>query len=68
MEIYDEMRQSPDPPLSLPFRVILKGLLSCPELREKVRDDFLQHFPEMIVYDPPEDLFEDEDRRDSEDE
>ncbi|XP_030458567.1 pentatricopeptide repeat-containing protein At1g62350 isoform X1 [Syzygium oleosum] len=60
MEIYDEMRQSPDPPLSLPFRVILKGLIPYPELRERVKDDFLELFPSMIVYDPPEDLFEDE--------
>lgn len=60
MDIYDEMRQSPDPPLSLPFRVILKGLLPYPELREKVKDDFLELFPGMIIYDPPEDLFEDQ--------
>lgn len=67
MDIYDEMRRSPDPPISLPFRVILKGLIPYPELREKVKDDFLELFPSMIVYDPPEDLFEDEDwrRRDS---
>lgn len=68
MYIYDEMRRSPDPPISLPFRVILKGLLSYPELREKVKEDFLGLFPGMIVYDPPEDLFEDQEwRRDSED-
>ncbi|KAI9194276.1 hypothetical protein LWI28_004665 [Acer negundo] len=68
MDIYDEMRRSPDPPLSLPFRVILKGLIPYPELREKVKDDFLELFPDMIVYDPPEDLFEDQDwRKDSED-
>ncbi|KAK9274108.1 hypothetical protein L1049_018922 [Liquidambar formosana] len=69
MDIYDEMRRSPDPPISLPFRVILKGLLPYPELREKVKDDFLELFPDMIVYDPPEDLFEDQERRrESEDE
>ncbi|OMO54871.1 hypothetical protein CCACVL1_27508 [Corchorus capsularis] len=69
MDIYDEMRRSPDPPLSLPFRVILKGLLPYPELREKVKDDFLELFPDMIVYDPPEDLFEDQElRKDSESE
>ncbi|KAM4096403.1 hypothetical protein ACJW30_08G102700 [Castanea mollissima] len=68
MEIYEEMRQSPDPPISLPFRVILKGLIPYPELREKVKDDFLELFPGMVVYDPPEDLFEDQDwRRESED-
>lgn len=67
MEIYDEMRQSPDPPLSLSYRVILKGLIPYPELREKVKDDFLELFPGKFVYDPPEDLFEDEEwRTDSE--
>ncbi|RDX95982.1 Pentatricopeptide repeat-containing protein, partial [Mucuna pruriens] len=59
MDIYEEMKQSPEPPLSLPFRVILKGLIPYPELREKVKDDFLEIFPDMIIYDPPEDLFED---------
>ncbi|KAL4275415.1 hypothetical protein AHAS_Ahas20G0104900 [Arachis hypogaea] len=62
MDIYEKMRQSPEPPLSLPFRVILKGLLPYPELREKVKDDFLEIFPDMIIYDPPEDLFEDQSR------
>ncbi|KAL0341456.1 UNVERIFIED_CONTAM: Pentatricopeptide repeat-containing protein [Sesamum calycinum] len=60
MRIYDEMRSSPDPPLSLPYRVILKGLIPYPELREKVKDDFLELFPDMIVYDPPEDLLNDD--------
>ncbi|XP_008776281.3 pentatricopeptide repeat-containing protein At1g62350 [Phoenix dactylifera] len=60
MEIYDDMRSSPDPPLSLPFRVILKGLIPYPELREKVKQDFLELFPDMIVYDPPEDLFDEQ--------
>lgn len=69
MFIYNEMRSSPDPPISLPFRVILKGLIPYPELREKVKDDFLELFPDMIVYDPPEDLFEDQEwRRESEEE
>ncbi|KAI4313789.1 hypothetical protein L6164_026742 [Bauhinia variegata] len=62
MDIYEEMRQSPDPPLSLPYRVILKGLIPYPELRDKVKDDFLELFPDMIVYDPPEDLFEDQEQ------
>uniref|UniRef100_A0A803KME3 Pentatricopeptide repeat-containing protein n=1 Tax=Chenopodium quinoa TaxID=63459 RepID=A0A803KME3_CHEQI len=61
IEIYAEMRQSPDPPLSLPFRVILKGLIPYPELREKIKADFLELFPGYSVYDPPEDLFEDQD-------
>lgn len=59
MFIYDEMRRAPDPPLSLPYRVIMKGLLPYPHLREKVKDDFLDQFPDMIIYDLPEDLFED---------
>jgi ribonuclease T2 len=50
------MRSSPDPPLSLPFRVILKGLVPYPELREKIKQDFLELFPDMIVYDPPDSL------------
>lgn len=68
MDIYEEMRQSLDTPISLPFRVILKGLVPYPELRERVKNDFLELFPNMIVYDPPEDLFEDQDwKRDSSD-
>lgn len=60
MYIYNEMRGSPEPPLSLPYRVMLKGLIPYPELREKVKDDFLELFPDMIVYDPPEDFFDQE--------
>lgn len=66
MDIYEEMRQSPEPPLSLPFRVILKGLIPYPELREKIKDDFLEVFPDMIIYDPPEDLFDDHEKHDDE--
>ncbi|KAJ6818745.1 putative LRR receptor-like serine/threonine-protein kinase [Iris pallida] len=62
MEFYDEMRSSPDPPLSLPFRVMLKGLIPYPELREKMKEDFLELFPNMIIYDPPENLSNDEQR------
>ncbi|XP_058736275.1 pentatricopeptide repeat-containing protein At1g62350-like [Vicia villosa] len=62
MDLYEEMRQSPEPPLSLPFRVILKGLIPYPELREKIKDDFLEIFPDMIIYDPPEGLFEDHEK------
>ncbi|KAI3839036.1 hypothetical protein MKW92_000536 [Papaver armeniacum] len=61
MEIYEDMRQSPDPPLSLPYRVILKGLLPYPELRERVRDDFLELFPNMVMRDDSEDLCDDDD-------
>ncbi|EMS46933.1 hypothetical protein TRIUR3_15623 [Triticum urartu] len=56
MEFYEDMRSSPEPPLSLPFRVILKGLIPYPELREKIKQDFLELFPDMIVYDPPDSL------------
>ncbi|CAG7868288.1 unnamed protein product [Brassica rapa] len=61
MRLYGEMRDSPDPPLSLPFRVMLKGLVPYPELRERVKEDFLELFPGMVVYDPPEDLCEERD-------
>ncbi|KAK1311848.1 Pentatricopeptide repeat-containing protein [Acorus calamus] len=60
MEFYDEMRQSPDPPIFLPYRVILKGLIPYPELRERVTKDFLELFPHMIVFEPPKDLSTDE--------
>lgn len=59
MEIYEDMRQSRDPPLSLPYRVILKGLLPYPELRERVRVDFLELFPNMVMRDSSEDLCDD---------
>ncbi|KAL6503022.1 hypothetical protein OROHE_024190 [Orobanche hederae] len=63
MRIYDdEMRCSPDPQLSLPYRVILKGLIPYSELREKVKDDFLELFPDMVIYDPPEGLSDDNQR------
>lgn len=58
MEFYEEMRSSPDSPLPLPFRVILKGLIPFPELRERVKGEFLELFPNMMVYDPPEDFEE----------
>ncbi|KAG0477016.1 hypothetical protein HPP92_013857 [Vanilla planifolia] len=60
MEFYEEMRSSPDPPLSLPFRVMLKGLIPYPEAREKVKADFLELFPNMMVYDPPDDSFDED--------
>ncbi|KAK1650804.1 hypothetical protein QYE76_068609 [Lolium multiflorum] len=56
MEFYEDMRSSPEPPLSLPFRVILKGLIPYPALREKIKREFLELFPDMIVYDPPDSL------------
>ena len=47
MDIYEKMRLSPDPLLSLPYRVILKGLRPYPELREKIKEDFLELFPNI---------------------
>ncbi|XP_011014425.1 PREDICTED: pentatricopeptide repeat-containing protein At1g62350-like [Populus euphratica] len=65
MDIYEETRQSPaDPPISLPFHVILKGMIPFPELRDQVKDDFLKLFPGMIVYNLAEDLFENQDSED----
>ncbi|KAL0357403.1 UNVERIFIED_CONTAM: Pentatricopeptide repeat-containing protein [Sesamum calycinum] len=60
LRLYDEMRSSPEPPLSLPFRFIWKGLIPHSELREKATDDFLKLSPHMIVYDPPDDLLNDD--------
>lgn len=59
MFMYGEMRRSPDRPTAFVFRVVLKGLIPYPELREKVKRDFLELFPNIVVYDPPEDLFDD---------
>jgi ribonuclease T2 len=58
MEIYEVMRSSPEPPLSLPFCVILKWLVPYPGLRERIKLNFLELFPGMIVYDPPDGLSE----------
>jgi pentatricopeptide repeat protein len=63
MELYEDMRTSPDPPLSLPFRVILKGLVPYSEIRERVKQDFLDLFPHMVIYDSTEDLLEDDDEQ-----
>lgn len=57
MNIYEEMKQSPDPPEELPFRVLLKGLIPHPLLRNKVKQDFEEIFPDSHAYDPPEELF-----------
>ncbi|GAB2274786.1 Protein THYLAKOID ASSEMBLY 8-like, chloroplastic [Dionaea muscipula] len=57
MNIYEDMLKSPDPPEELPFRVLLKGLLPHPLLRNKVKKDFEEIFPESHVYDPPEEIF-----------
>ncbi|GLJ11617.1 hypothetical protein SUGI_0172940 [Cryptomeria japonica] len=57
MNIYEEMKQSPHPPEELPYRVLLKGLFPNPLLRNKVKQDFEETFPDRHVYDPPEELF-----------
>ncbi|KAI3456482.1 hypothetical protein Pfo_013145 [Paulownia fortunei] len=57
MNIYEDMKKSPDPPEQLPFRILLKGLLPHPLLRNKVKQDFEEIFPDQHVYDPPEEIF-----------
>lgn len=57
MNIYEDMKQSSDPPEELPFRILLNGLLPHPLLRNKVKQDFEEIFPEQHVYDPPEEIF-----------
>ncbi|KAJ4723543.1 Pentatricopeptide repeat-containing protein [Melia azedarach] len=57
MNIYEDMIKSPDPPAELPFRILLKGLLPHPLLRNKVKKDFEELFPEKHAYDPPEEIF-----------
>ncbi|KAB2599040.1 pentatricopeptide repeat-containing protein [Pyrus ussuriensis x Pyrus communis] len=52
-----DMKLSPDPPEELPFRILLKGLLPHPLLRNRVKQDFEELFPEQHVYDPPEEIF-----------
>ncbi|KAK4260931.1 hypothetical protein QN277_003990 [Acacia crassicarpa] len=57
MNIYEHMKNSPDPPEELPFRILLKGLLPYPLLRNKVKQDFEEIFPDQNIYDPPEEIF-----------
>ncbi|MQL97725.1 hypothetical protein Taro_030416 [Colocasia esculenta] len=57
MNIYEDMKASPDPPEELPFRILLKGLLPHPLLRNRVKQDFEEMFPDRHVYDPPEEIF-----------
>lgn len=59
INLYEEMRQYPDLPLELPYRVILKGLLPYPLLRNKVKQDFEELFPDIQVNHLPEELFDD---------
>ncbi|KAK7341649.1 hypothetical protein VNO80_24586 [Phaseolus coccineus] len=57
MNIYEDMKNSPDPPDELPFRILLKGLLPHPLLRNKVKQDFEEIFPDSSIYDPPQEIF-----------
>ncbi|KAF5175491.1 Thylakoid assembly 8-like protein [Thalictrum thalictroides] len=57
MNIYEDMKKSPEPPEELPFRILLKGLLPHPLLRNKVKEDFEEIFPDQNIYDPPEEIF-----------
>lgn len=57
MNVYEHMKNSPDPPEELPFRILLKGLLPYPLLRNKVKQDFEEIFPDQNIYDPPEEIF-----------
>ncbi|KAF6161038.1 hypothetical protein GIB67_038850 [Kingdonia uniflora] len=57
MNVYEDMKNSPDPPEELPFRILLKGLLPHPILRNKVKQDFEEIFSERHVYDLPEEIF-----------
>ncbi|KAM1414355.1 hypothetical protein ACFX2I_006145 [Malus domestica] len=57
MNIYEDMKQSPDPPEELPFQILLKELLPHPLLRNRVKQDFEELFPEQHVYNPPEEIF-----------
>ncbi|KAH9621074.1 hypothetical protein KSS87_004534, partial [Heliosperma pusillum] len=57
MNIYEDMLKSPEPPEELPFRILMKGLLPHPLLRNKVKTDFEELFPERSVYDPPQEIF-----------
>lgn len=57
MNIYEDMKNSPDPPDQSPFRILLKGLLPHPLLRNRVKQDFEEIFPDQHVFDPPEEIF-----------
>ncbi|KAK8918818.1 Pentatricopeptide repeat-containing protein [Platanthera zijinensis] len=57
MNIYEDMKKSPDPPEELPFRVLLRGLIPHPLMRNRVKQDFLELFPEKHIYDPLEETF-----------
>ncbi|XP_027356221.1 protein THYLAKOID ASSEMBLY 8-like, chloroplastic isoform X2 [Abrus precatorius] len=57
MNVYEDMKNSPDPPEELPFRILLKGLLPHPLLRNKVKQDFEEIFPDASIFDPPQEIF-----------
>ncbi|EEF45222.1 conserved hypothetical protein [Ricinus communis] len=49
LNIYEDMKKSPD----LPFRTFFKGASPGPLLRNRVKQDFEELFPEKHVYDTP---------------
>lgn len=57
MNIYEDLKKSPDPPEELPFKVLLKGLVPHPLLRNRVKQDFVEFFPDRHIYDPLEETF-----------
>ncbi|XP_020593173.1 pentatricopeptide repeat-containing protein At3g46870 [Phalaenopsis equestris] len=57
MNIYEDMKRSPDPPEELAFRILLKGLVPHPLLRNRVKQDFAEFFPERHIYDPLDETF-----------
>ncbi|KAH6768883.1 Pentatricopeptide repeat superfamily protein [Perilla frutescens var. frutescens] len=57
MNIYEDMKKSPDPPEKLPFWILLKGLLPHPLLRNQVKHEFKEFFPDQRGFDPPEEIF-----------
>ncbi|XP_021715842.1 pentatricopeptide repeat-containing protein At3g46870-like [Chenopodium quinoa] len=57
MNTYEDMLKAPELPAELPFRILMKGLLPHPLLRNKVKKNFEELFPEHSVYDPPQEIF-----------
>ncbi|KAJ4832454.1 hypothetical protein Tsubulata_024800 [Turnera subulata] len=51
---HEEVSKSPD---ELRFQILLKGLLPHPLLRNKVKQDYEELFPEKHIYDPQQEIF-----------
>ncbi|QHO22982.1 putative transmembrane GTPase FZO-like [Arachis hypogaea] len=56
MNVYEDMKNSPDPPEELSFRILLIWLLPHPLLRNKVKQDFEEIFPGSNMYDPSQEF------------